>query len=112
MNDYDDNDDGTSGIRKLAALQRGNKPIIELTVGDLSPIAVTAENLLHEAGAPLYQRAGLLVRPIIEAVDASNGRGTRSVQLKALDTPFMRYLLATYIDWRRQDGRTGKLARA
>ena len=61
--------------------------------------------LLIEAGVPLYQRAGILVRPIIETVDASHGRTTQVAQLKILDSTYMRDLLCRHIEWQRYDGR-------
>ena len=70
-----------------------DKPSIRIIAGDLAPIATQAEGMLIEAGVPLYQRAGTLVRPIIETVDASHGRTTQVAQLKILDSTYMRDLL-------------------
>ena len=82
-----------------------DKPSIRIIAGDLAPIATQAEGMLIEAGVPLYQRAGTLVRPIIETVDASHGRTTQVAQLKILDSTYMRDLLCRHIKWQRYDGR-------
>ena len=82
-----------------------DKPSIRIIAGDLAPIATQAEEMLIAAGVPLYQRAGTLVRPIIETVDASHGRTTQVAQLKILDITYMRDLLCRHIEWRRYDGR-------
>lgn len=99
----------TDNIIKLAEVERAEgKPTIRVIAGDLAPIATQAEQMLIEAGVPLYQRIGTLaalVRPIIEDVDASYGRRTKVAQLKALDATYMRDLLCRHIIWERYDGR-------
>ena len=88
-------------VAKLAAL----KPAIRIVAGDLAPIARRAEDLLVEVSAELYQRGGLLVRPIVETVDATHDRTTQVAQLKVVTPGYLRYLLAELIDWQRYDGR-------
>ncbi len=56
------------------AMPDSDLPIIEIKDGQLSALATRAEEMLIDAGVPLDQRGGTLVRPIIETVDASRGR--------------------------------------
>jgi putative DNA primase/helicase len=78
-------------------------PTIEIKDGQLSELATKAETLLIDAGVPLYQRGGELVRPIIETVDASRGRKTKVAQLRILDPVYLRDLLARHAIWLRYD---------
>ncbi len=80
-------------------------PTIEIKDGQLSALATRAEVLLIEAGVPIYQRGGELVRPIIETVDASRGRKTKVAQLRMLDPIYLRDLLARHAIWLRYDRR-------
>jgi putative DNA primase/helicase len=84
-------------------------PIIDIKDGQLSALATRAEKLLIEAGVPLYQRGGTLVRPIIETVDASRGRKTKVAQLRVLDTVYLRDLMGRYAVWIKYDGRSKKM---
>jgi hypothetical protein len=85
------------------------KPKIELRDGELSELATVGEKLLIDSGVPLYQRGGMLVRPIIEVVDASHGRKTKVAQLKNVDAIYVRDLLSRQGDWLKRDGRRKKL---
>jgi putative DNA primase/helicase len=80
-------------------------PTIEIKDGELSQLATRAEALLIDAGVPIYQRGGELVRPIIETVDASRGRKTKVAQLRLLDSVYLRDLLARHAIWLKYDGR-------
>jgi putative DNA primase/helicase len=84
-------------------------PIIEIKDGQLSALATKAELMLIEAGVPVYQRGGTLVRPIIETVDASRGRKTKVAQLRQLDAVYMRDLMGRYAIWVKFDGRTKRM---
>jgi hypothetical protein len=72
-------------------------PLIRVVGGELSALATRAEDLLITAGVPIYQRGGRLVRPIIEDVDASRGRRTKTAQLVALDSVYARDLNGTRV---------------
>jgi putative DNA primase/helicase len=74
-------------------------PIIKVKAGRLSILATKAEELLIAAEVPIYQRAGVLVRPIIEAVDASHGRKTKIATLKGYDTVYVRDMLGRHASW-------------
>jgi hypothetical protein len=74
-------------------------PIIKVKAGRLSVLATKAEAVLITSNVPVYQRADVLVRPIIEAVDASRGRRTKVATLRGLDSVYMRDLLGRYAVW-------------
>jgi putative DNA primase/helicase len=84
-------------------------PTIEIKDGQLSELATRAEELLIDAGVPVYQRGGELVRPIIETVDASRGRKTKVAQLRILDPVYLRDLLARHAIWLRYDKKEGQM---
>jgi Bifunctional DNA primase/polymerase, N-terminal len=86
-------------------------PEIQVKDGELSLLATSAEEMLIDAGTPLYQRGGVLVRPIIETVDASRGRKTKVAQLKVLDSVYARDLMGRHAHWMKWDGRAKKLVR-
>jgi hypothetical protein len=89
------------------ASQDAAVPVIQITGGELSAVAVLGEEALIAANVPIYQRGGKLVRPIVEAVDATRGRQTNAVQLKILDVSYLRDLLCRHARWTRYDGRKG-----
>jgi hypothetical protein len=91
--------DGGGGSQPTA------KPRIEVKDGELSELATIGEQLLIDAGVPLYQRGGMLVRPIIEIVDASHGRKTNVAQLKGVDAIYVRDLLSRQGEWLKRDPR-------
>ncbi len=82
-------------------------PVIEITRGQLSSLATKGEERLIAAGVPLYQRGGILVRPVIETVDATRGRKTKVAQLKVLDHVYTRDLLGRHAVWMKWDARSG-----
>ena len=51
-----------------------DKPLIRIKAGQLPEIATMAEAAIIKAGLPIYRRGALLVRPVIEEVDAAQGR--------------------------------------
>jgi putative DNA primase/helicase len=91
------------------AIPDSDLPIIEIKDGQLSALATAAEAMLIEAGVPLYQRGGTLVRPIIETVDASRGRKTKVAQLRVLDVVYMRDLMGRHATWVKFDKRSKRL---
>jgi hypothetical protein len=89
--------------------QDASFPVIQITGGELSAVAVLGEEALIAANVPIYQRGGKLVRPVVETVDATRGRQTNAVQLKILDVPYLRDLLCRHARWTKFDGRKGGL---
>lgn len=69
------------------ASQDASLPVIQISGGELSAVAVLGEEALIAVNVPVYQRGGKLVRPVVEAVDATRGRQTKTVQLRVLGDP-------------------------
>jgi hypothetical protein len=90
--------------------QNASLPVINVSGGELSSLAVLGEKALISANVPIYQRGGNLVRPIVETVDATRGRMTNVVRLKVLDATYLRDLLCRHARWTRYDGRRGVLS--
>src|SRR5262249_39726106 len=53
------------------------QPTIDVSGGELSNLATLGEKALRDAREPIFQRGGMLVRPIIEEVIAAHGRTTK-----------------------------------
>ena len=70
------------------------RPIISVQGGGLSRQATAGERAVLLSGAPVYQRGAALVRPILEEVDAADGRRTKVAQLARIELPYMRDLLS------------------
>ena len=70
--------------------------------GQLSKLATEGEKALLNASEPFYQRGGMLVRPIIDEVDAANGRLTKVASLTPIDIVYLRDRLNTVKSWARQ----------
>ena len=87
-------------------------PVIQLAAGRLAAIATVAEQVLQQAGLPIYQRGDSLVRPIIEEVDASHERRTKVAQLKTIDQVYLRDLMSRVANWLRFDKREKQLVPA
>jgi hypothetical protein len=59
----------------MATRSKGdNLPVIQVRAGELPEVAKRAEEILVVSNVPIYQCGGMLVRPVIETVDASHGR--------------------------------------
>ncbi|MCX7310263.1 MAG: bifunctional DNA primase/polymerase [Alphaproteobacteria bacterium] len=84
-------------------------PVIKVRAGELSKITSEAEKVLADASVCIYQRAGTLVRPIIEDVEASRGRRTKVARLLKIETIYLRDLLGRVAAFRRYDNRSKKL---
>jgi hypothetical protein len=91
------------------ALPESDLPIIEIKDGQLSALADKAEEMLIDAGVPIYQRGGTLVRPIIETVDASRGRKTKIAQLRELDMVYLRDLMNRNAVFIKYDARSKRM---
>jgi hypothetical protein len=89
--------------------RRTGLPTIQIEDGELSSLATRGEEVLISAGVAIYQRGGRLVRPIIETVDATRGRQTNIVQLKALDDVYLRDLLCRNARWEKYSARSKML---
>jgi hypothetical protein len=77
------------------------KPRIEVRRGELHLIASEAEQALLLAKAPLYQRSGDIVTPIIENVPAFKGSRTKVIRLKPVSSDMLRDRLSDVAEWVR-----------
>jgi len=86
---------------------RTRRPIILVEGGGLSEQASAGERAIILADAPVYQRGPALVRPVLQEVDAADGRRTTVAQLAPIGLPYMRDLLCRAAEWRRFDRQRG-----
>jgi hypothetical protein len=63
-------------------------PQIRVVPGELPRIVDEAERALISSGQSIFQRAGMLVRPVVEHMPTARGRQTTVVRLKPLCLPF------------------------
>ena len=80
-------------------------PVIAVRGGGLSRQASAGERAILASGATVYQRGAMLVRPILEEVDAADGRRTKVAPLARIELPYMRDLLCRSARWRKLDRR-------
>ena len=93
----DTDDGGETTIR--------SRPIIVVHPGTLSERATLGEAAIIAGGAQVYRRGEALVRPVIEEVDASDGRRTKVAQLAEIETHYLRDLLCRSAKWKKFDSR-------
>ena len=78
---------------------------IRVLGGGLSNEATAGEPAIIKAGHPVYRREASLVRPVIEEVEATQGRRTKVARLKEITQPYMVDLLCRSAVFVRYDGR-------
>jgi putative DNA primase/helicase len=83
------------------------RPVVRVKAGDLDVTATRAEEVLLGSGIQLFQRSGVLVRPVTTEVDATHGRRTKVAELVRLDSSYLRDLLCRVARWEKYDGRKG-----
>src|SRR5712672_2463949 len=98
MNKMEDREDIKSAIDNAEEMTSAKRPVVRVKAGQLSATATRCEAVLKKAGVKVFQRAGMLVRPVIETVDASHGRRTPIAQLTRLDPVYLRDLLGRVAD--------------
>jgi hypothetical protein len=86
------------------------RPVIRVKPGELDATATHAEEALLAAKVPLFQRGGLLVRPVVEEVDAAHGRRTKIAQFVRVEQAYLRTLLNRVARFAKYDGRSGRWA--
>ncbi|HZV05857.1 MAG TPA: bifunctional DNA primase/polymerase [Gemmataceae bacterium] len=79
--------------------QEASLPAIEVRGGELSNLASRGEEVLNAAGVQIFQRSRQLVRPVIEEVDATRGRKTKTCQLIPVVPDYLRDLLCRHARW-------------
>ena len=82
-----------------------DKPTITVSSGTMAPVTRLAERKLVETKRAIYQRAGMLVRPMRLPKKGFRNRATSKVSLIALNAPFLHYELADAITWVQMDGK-------
>ena len=83
-------------------------PRIYVRGGGLADEATQAEQALIDAGIPIYQRGGSLVRPVIEEADASKGRRTKVAKLVEVTAEHLIDKLCTTAVWFKKNGDTDR----
>jgi hypothetical protein len=73
--------------------------------GGLSNEATAGEDAILKAGWPIYQRGNMLVRPVVQEVNATRGRRTRVAQLAPVQLPYLIDVLCRSVEWFRYDAR-------
>jgi len=81
------------------------KPTISVKRGILHELATGGENALIRAGAPIYARGDLLQRPVLDEVDAADGRKTQVVRLATVTPEGLVDHLSRAARWQRFDQR-------
>ena len=94
-----------AALSKMLGAPPDDRPLIAIKADNLPTITTQAEDVLIEADVPLYQRGGELVRPVIEEVDASEGRLTKIVRFVRINETYLRDLLGIEARWRKFNAR-------
>jgi putative DNA primase/helicase len=89
-----------------AAALEPERPVLRVTGGDLSELATEAERALIGWGPPVYCRGDMLVRPVVEDVDATHGHKTRVARLRKVDAAWLRDALCRSAFFERFDKRS------
>ena len=80
-------------------------PTIRIIAGQLPRVVSETEQALISAGAPIFFRAGTLVRPCIEMATAADGRTTTIASLHPFVVPLLLEWMASAALFERFDGR-------
>ena len=91
-----------------SASQAGNHdtlPVIRIRAGELHEQATKAEAALITAKVPFFVRAGEIVRPIVDEVDAAGDHKTKTARLVAVSADALIDYLSRTARWKRHDGR-------
>ena len=91
---------GTSGV--VSPNGAGpHRPVVRIVAGQVPRMADEAEQALINAGAAIYSRSGVLVRPITDIVPAADKRATQTAKLKALTRENMAEALSLAAEFQR-----------
>jgi putative DNA primase/helicase len=86
--------------------QQSGRPTIRIISGELPRIVNEAEAaLLAAGGLNLYQRGGLIVRPVLSKLKASNNRETFAWRLVAVVQPYMIETMMRAAEFEKWDAR-------
>ncbi len=78
-----------------------DKPLIRVEAGHLPDIADKAEAAIIEANRPIYRRGTVLVRPVVEEVDAAHGRKATVAVLHEVGPVYLRDLMGRVAAWEK-----------
>jgi hypothetical protein len=78
-----------------------SRPVIRIVAGEIPRMTDEAERALIGAGAAIYSRSSVLVRPITDIVPASDKRTTQTAKLKALSRENMAEALSLAAEFQR-----------
>lgn len=85
--------------------------IIKVKGGGLSDEATKGEKALIDANVEIYQRGGSLVRPVIEEVEATKGKLTKTARFVTVDLSYLNDKLCQSAYWEKSDGRAKKMVK-
>ena len=91
---------GTSGVVSPNGAAP-HRPVVRIVAGQVPRMADEAEQALIDAGAAIYSRSGVLVRPITDIVPAADKRATQTAKLKALTRENMAEALSLAAEFQR-----------
>ena len=91
---------GTSGVVSPNGAAP-HRPVVRIVAGQVPRMANEAEQALIDAGATIYSRSGVLVRPITDIVPAADKRATQTAKLKALTRENMAEALSLAAEFQR-----------
>ena len=69
------------------AREADRRPTIQVEAGEVASVTSQAETALIGHGSPIYQRGPMLVRPLLDIVEASGGRTTKVARLHQMSVP-------------------------
>ncbi|MCC0809525.1 hypothetical protein FPV16_25555 [Methylobacterium sp. W2] len=81
-------------------------PVIRVSGGNLPRAVAATERAILAADAPIYTRAGTLVRPVVDTVPAADGRTTTTVRFRTMCPPSMTDHAARVARFQRYDKRS------
>jgi hypothetical protein len=100
-----------SAVGAGAAVPGTPWPQIKVIAGELPRVVNEAEEALMLLGREMYQRGGMLVRPVLtKSLKASADRETESWQLVPVTSPYLVEVLCCAAQFLRYDRRTKKFA--
>lgn len=101
---------GPTGPGPSVTLTAGSaKAVVSISGTSLDAVVILAEGALIAAGVPIYQRAGVLVRPIRELANSFEGESTFSSQFIEMKAPTLTFILAQHVQFQRFDMRAQRL---
>ena len=86
-------------------------PTIRIIAGQLPRVVQETERALIAAGAPIFSRAGTLVRPCVETTTAADGRKTIIARLHPFVVPLATEWMASAAMFQRFNGKRNALGR-